>query len=163
MPEVPAPKCPLCLVNDRDWDSEPPGPRSYFAHCTECALLSGYREHSHTYRYSEAQLRKNPQYRADHTWRTSQTMRPVWDSGRHVGYRCAGGHHDGACSYLETFSAVDRQECATHPGMLRGVCRNFREHRFERGECDEHGYVTEFGEQEAKRRADAANRPLTGA
>lgn len=153
-----APKCPICLVNDRDWDSEPPGPGSYFSHCTRCSLMSGYRDHSHTYRYSATVVQAN-NLDPNHSWRTAQVMRPLWEDGRHVGYRCDGRSGEHACNYVERFTGTDLEPCAIHRDLVKGACRNHQEHRQERGEVDERGHITDFGRREERRRQDAANRP----
>jgi len=155
---VNAPLCPLCKARDCSYTNEP-GKEGYYSTCYVCSLLTGYRDHSHVEHPSEAQVRAGT-YPAGHSWRTVQILRPLWENGRHVGYRCAGHN---PCGFEEWFTNEAMEPCPVHSGdprygeVLRGVCLNWREHRFERGECDEKGYITEFGRREEKRRSDKAN------
>ena len=156
-----APICPLCKIREREFDSEPPGPGSYFSNCSPCSLLIGYRYHSHTHYPTEVQVKAGT-FRAGHSWRTSVAMLPVFEGGAHVGYRC-GRSSDRGCDYAEWFTAEEREACPTHTKfpdypVLKGVCHDFPEHRIERGEIDGRGYLTEFGRAEERRRSDEANR-----
>jgi hypothetical protein len=155
-----APICPICEINECEWDSEPPGPGGYFDTCGRCTGLTGYRTHSHTYGPSEAQVQAGT-FREGHTWRTSRLMRPIWEGGKHVGYRCADVD---PCGFEERFSGDDFDLCPIHAGprygqVIKGQCRNHQDHRVERGECDKRGYITEHGRREERRRADEQNRP----
>lgn len=156
--EEAAPICPLCGIRERSYDDEPPGPGSYFSHCTTCALLSGYRDHSHTYYPNPAQVAAGT-YKAGHSWRTLVTIRPLWESGNHIGYRCSEFEQ---CGWEERFTADDLTPCAIHTPhpdypFLTGVCRDYQEHRQERGECDGRGWINDHGREQERKRSDAAN------
>lgn len=150
--------CPLCKINERDWDSEPGGRGGYFSYCTTCSMLCGYREHSHTYYGSPAQVAAGT-YKAGHSWRTSVSVRPLWEDGRHVGFRCS---EFDRCGWEQRFTVEDMEPCKKHSKwptlpVLKGVCRNYQEHRQARGECDERGHITDQGREAARLRIDAAN------
>lgn len=153
-----APICPLCGIRECDRADEGNGPISYFSRCGTCTSLSGYRDHSHTYYGSPAQVAAGA-YRAGHSWRTLVTVRPIWKDGKHVGFRCS---EFDRCGWERRFTAEDMEECPEHsksPNLptLKGVCRNHREHRRVRGECNERGWITEFGREAERLRSDAAN------
>jgi hypothetical protein len=40
---------------------------------------------------------------------------------------------------------------------IKGLCFTSRKHRAERGECDERGYITDYGREQERLRSDAAN------
>jgi hypothetical protein len=147
-----APICPLCKINECDFDSEPPGPGSYSTHCTRCFFLITSAEHNHTIYPSPAQVAAGT-FRAGHSWRTSQLTHPIMENGVHVGYRCAGYDRE-RCGWERRFTAEDMEPCeVTHKGhsgwplaaTLRHQCHRMREHRIERGEVDERGYITDHG------------------
>jgi hypothetical protein len=63
------------------------------------------------------------------------SLRPVWEDGSHVGYRCV---EFDRCGWQKLFTAEERQNCGMHSAypslpVLKGVCVNYREHRRERG------------------------------
>lgn len=155
------PICPLCKVRERDHDTEPgrdwtyyESECSYSTYCTVCAMLSGTREHTHQHYPSPAQVAAGS-YKADATWRTTEVVRPIWRAdGKHVGYRC---DDFARCGWEHYFTAEELEPCATHQGRPFGLCRNFREHRVERGELDPapYAYITEYGREEERRRSDA--------
>lgn len=148
--------CPLCRVNQCDPDPEGPSPRDgvlyYSSYCTGCTLLSGYRTHTHTYYPSPAQVAAGT-FKAGHSWRTLVAVRPMWESGSHVGFRCS---EFGECGWKHRFTADERMLCDQHQA-LKGMCVYHREHAQERGECDERGYITEFGREEERRRSNRDN------
>lgn len=152
-----APICPICDIRERSCDDEPPGPGSYFSTCSTCSLLSGYREHSHTCYPSPAQVAAGT-FKAGHSWRTSVSVRPLWEDGRHIGFRCSEFER---CGWEERFTAEDMEPCPDHTlpyhPVPRAVCRNYRDHRQAAGECDERGYITEHGRERERLRSDAAN------
>lgn len=152
----PAPICSLCKIRECGRADEPPGPVSYFSRCGTCMGLSGYREHSHTYYPSPAQVAAGT-FKAGHSWRTLISLRPLWEDGAHVGYRCA---EFDRCGWEERFTAEDMEPCPVHTRfpdhpVLKGVCRNRREHR--PGEFDARGHITEHGREREQLRSDAAN------
>lgn len=158
-PTQPAPLCPICKINECSWDSEPPGPGSYFSNCTTCMRLSGYRDHSHTYYPNPAQVAAGA-YPAGHSWRTSVSVRPTWEGGKHTGYRCT---EFGTCGWEQRFTVEDLAACDVHTQrrlgepIPLGVCRDYREHRQARGEVDKRGYITDHGREQYRLRSDAAN------
>lgn len=153
------PICPICKVNPREYDSEPPGPGSYSYSCFRCFSLSGYRDHSHTYYGSPAQVAAGT-IAAGHSWRTAVTVRPVFEDDRHVGYRC---DRFGDCGWEQRFTPEELEMCPEHSEPPRhgptpkGACVNHRDHRLKRGEIDHRGWLTDHGRAEEKRRGDAAN------
>ena len=155
-----APMCPLCKIRERDYDCEPPGPGSYYAFCGTCASLSGYREHNHTYYPSPAQVAAGT-FKAGDSWRTLVTVRPLWEDGNHVGFRCS---EFDRCGWEHRFTDEELQPCHDHRAhggwpieTIKGKCFTMREHRIERGECDKDGYITDYGRQMDRKRSDAAN------
>ncbi len=153
------PICPICKVNMCEYDSEPPGPGSYSSTCFRCFSLSGYRDHSHTYYGSPAQVAAGT-IAAGHSWRTAVTVRPIIEDNRHVGYRCSQFRD---CGWEHRFTPEELELCPEHSEPPRhgptpkAVCANRREHRRKRGEVDERGYITDHGRVEERRREDAAN------
>lgn len=142
--------CPDCKIRECDQDSEPPG-GGYFSTCVTCSNLGGYRAHTHAEYPTQAQVQAGV-YREGHTWRTSQTMRPLWEDGRHVGFRC----WDRACGFEERFTADDLTPCPDHPGLAVWQCRNHKDHRIQRGEATQpHGYLTDKGRQADAERVNA--------
>lgn len=158
-PTQPAPICPLCRVNERDWDSEPGRyGGGYYSHCTRCSGLCGTREHTHTYYGSPAQVAAGT-VKAGHSWRTTVLLHPIIENNAHVGYRCT---EFDRCGWEQRFTAEESRPCPVHTGypshpVLTGTCRNYREHLQARGECDERGYITEYGREQERLRCDAAN------
>lgn len=155
-----APMCPLCKIRECEFDNEPPGPGGYWSTCGTCLLLSGSREHSHTYYPSPAQVKAGT-FKAGHSWRTSVSVRPLWEGGVHIGFRCS---EFDQCGWEHRFTAEELQPCHEHKShggfpveTIKGMCFTSREHRMERGECDERGYITEFGRERERERSDAAN------
>ena len=155
----PAPLCPLCKINPREFDYEPPGPGSYYSYCGRCSGLVGTREHTHTYYGSPAQVAAGT-VRAGHSWRTTVLLHPIIEGDRHVGYRCTKFEQ---CGWEQRFTAKDMDPCSTHSThpkyhqVPKGVCVNHQEHRQARGECDERGYITDYGREQERVRSDAAN------
>lgn len=159
------PICPLCKVRERSHDTEPgrepayyEGESSYFSTCYECTALSGYREHSHTYYGSPAQVAAGT-FAAGHSWRTAVSLRPVWEDGEHVGFRCAEFER---CGWEQRFTPEEREPCPVHTQfteypVIKGVCVNHEEHRRERGECNERGWINDVGRAAERARSDAAN------
>jgi hypothetical protein len=155
-----APMCPLCKIRERSYDDEPPGPGGYFSYCSTCTLLSGYREHNHTYYPSPAQVKAGT-FKAGHSWRTSVSVHPLWEDGVHIGFRCS---EFDRCGWERRFTVEELQPCHEHKShggfpieTIKGLCFTGRDHRAERGECDERGYVTECGREKEREREDAAN------
>lgn len=152
------PVCPLCNIRVREFCNEPPGPGSYYSYCAMCALLVGLGDHTHTYYYSPAQVAAVPD-RAGMSWRTAMVVLPLMQEGAHAGYRC---RNFDQCGWEYWFAGEDLKVCTTHTRsvgspVLRGVCLNYPEHRLERGECYESGFITEYGREQEKIRSDAAN------
>ena len=159
-----APICPLCLIRERSHDDEPGrspeyygSEANYFSTCFECCMLSGYRDHSHAYYGSPAQVAAGT-FRAGYSWRTRESVQPLWESGSHVGYRC---RKFAECGWEQRFTPEEREGCELHtlfPALpvLKGVCRDYQEHRQERGECDGRGHLTDHGEAQEHLRSDAA-------
>lgn len=153
------PICPLCKIRECGRSDEGGSEMSYFSTCTECLFLSGYRDHGHTHYPSPAQVAAGT-YREGQSWRTSETVRPIWEDGVHVGFRC--GRFD-LCGWEHRFTPEELQPCEHDNGFgfpvktIKGVCRNYQSHRQQRGECDERGYITEYGREQEQLRSDAAN------
>lgn len=150
------PICPLCGVNARERADEPGQPISYFTLCHVCTSLSGYREHTHTYYPSPAQVTAGT-YEAGHSWRTAVSVRPLWEGGAHIGFRCT---EFDRCGWERRFDAFELEPCDVHTGALgrpvpSGVCRMHPDHR--PGEFDGRGHITEYGRQRERERQDAAN------
>lgn len=155
-----APICPLCKVNPREYDDEPPDPGSYYSYCGRCSSLVGTREHTHTYYGSPAQVAAGT-IKAGHSWRTTVLLHPIIEDDRHVGYRCT---EFDLCGWEHRFTAEELEPCHAHKShggfsveTIKGKCANYREHRLERGECDGRGYITEYGRKQGRLRSDAAN------
>jgi len=153
-----APICPLCKIRERSYDSEPGGEPGYFSHCYVCSSLSGYGVHSHTYYGSPAQVAAGT-YRAGQSWRTSVSLRPLWEDGTHIGYRCT---EFDRCGWEQRFTAEELAPCPTHSDAYNtvavGVCVNSQVHRIERGEAEApHGYITDHGRVEEQKRSDVNN------
>lgn len=158
MDEVPL--CPICKIRPCEYDDEPPGPGGYFSTCDVCLSLSGYRDHTHTYYPSPGQVAAGT-YEAGHSWRTSVIVRPIWEDDAHVGFRCSAFDE---CGWERRFTAGELESCGEHKShagfpvtTIKGLCFTSREHRRERGECDERGYITEYGREQDRLRSDAAN------
>lgn len=154
-----APLCPICKINPREYDSEPPGPGSYFSHCYRCSSLVGTRDHSHTYYGSPAQVAAGT-YRADQSWRTTVTLHPIIENDRHVGFRCV---RFDECGWEHRFTAEELEPCShvNNWGFpyetIKGLCANGLQHRQERGELDERGWITDYGREREQLRSDADN------
>lgn len=159
--------CPICKVNERSYDSEPPNP-GYFSYCFGCSSLINSGQHNHTHYPSPAQVKAGT-YKAGHSWRTSQSVHPVFENGVHVGYRCVGADSE-LCGWERRFTPEEMEECPSEhrekgfggrPGMIRKMvrhaCHRSHEHRLERGEVDERGYITELGRSVEDARSDATN------
>ena len=98
-------------------------------------------------------------YKAGHSWRTLVSLEPLWEDGRHIGFRCS---QFDQCAWELRFTAEELEPCPTHTRFpdyptLKGVCKNYLEHRRERGECDDRGYVNDHGREAEQFRLDAAN------
>lgn len=159
-----APICPLCGVRERSFDGEPPlsdnWESNFYSHCYECSSLCGTREHTHTYYGSPAQVAAGT-VKDGHSWRTTVTLRPIMEDGKHVGFRCL---EFDRCGWEHRFTAEEFLSCSehvTHGGFpyttIKGMCFNSQDHRRERGECDERGYITDYGREQERLRSDAAN------
>lgn len=154
-----APMCPLCKIREREWDSEPGRyGGGYYSTCGTCSGLTRYRGHNHTHYPSPVQVSAGT-YVAGASWRTAVLVRPVWEDGVHVGFRC---DEFDVCGWEYPFTAAEREVCERHTEfpdhpVIKGVCFQSREHRVERGECDERGYITEYGRRMVLEREDAAN------
>lgn len=158
MTEEDEPLCPLCKTRPRSFDSEPPGPGGYSSHCTECSMLICSRDHAHTHYPNPAHVAAGAYPTAGCSWRTTVTLLPAWEDGRHVGYRCA---EFSRCGWEVRFTPEERERCPTHTQhpdrpVSKGACRDYREHRQERGEQDERGYITAYGREQEQLRSDAA-------
>jgi hypothetical protein len=149
-----APICPICGVNERSYDSEPGG-GGYFSHCLRCFWLINQAEHNHTIYPSPAQVAAGT-YKAGHTWRTAQTVHPIIENNVHVGYRCVGVHSE-LCKWERRFTAEEMEPCPKGYPKLRHQCHRSSEHRLERGEIDERGYLTELGRAAERAHTDATN------
>jgi hypothetical protein len=163
-----APICPICKINERSYDSEPPR-GGYFSHCYRCSSLITQSEHNHTHYPSPAQVAAGT-YKAGHSWRTSQSVHPIIENDVHVGYRCVGTHSE-LCGWERRFTAEEMEPCPTEHrghsfgGGTRGIvykavrheCQRSREHRKERGETDERGYITDVGRAAEAAHSDATN------
>lgn len=153
-----APLCPNCKINRCSRADEPGQRVSYFSHCYTCTMLTGHRDHSHTRYPSPAQVAAGT-YPAGHSWRTSVIVRPLWEGGKHVGYRCV---EFDVCGWEERFTAEEMEPCSEHTRypddpMIKGVCQRYLEHRTAAGELDGRGYITDYGRQRERERSDAAN------
>lgn len=161
-----APLCRLCGVRDRQFDGEPPLSKkwenNFFDRCAECASLVGYRDHTHTYYGSPAQIRAGS-VKAGHSWRTTVLLVPIMDNGVHVGFRCM---EFDLCGWEQRFSAADMELCdwehRNHmrflvPAQYKVLCTRSQDHRVANGECDERGAITEYGRQVERELSDAAN------
>lgn len=143
-----APICPLCKINEREYDSEPPGRGTYFSHCHRCSSLITQSEHNHTEYPSPVQV-KAGSYRAGQSWRTSQTVVPIMESGVHVGYRCTRFEQ---CGWERRFTPEELEPCTEHTDrfgfpieMIKGRCARLHVDRLALGEIDGRGYITEHG------------------
>lgn len=160
-----APICPLCKIRTCDADTEPGREPSYYGsaasystYCTTCSMLSGTRTHAHQHYGSPVQVAAGT-VKAGHSWRTTELLRPIWRAdGKHVGFRC---DKFDQCGWQHYFTPEELEPCPVHTSFpdypqIFGVCRDYLEHRIERGECDPHPrpYMTEFGRKESQRRSD---------
>lgn len=155
-----APICPICKVNEREMDTEPGGAPEpgFFSHCYRCASLMGYRMHAHIFRGSAAQLKAGT-FRSGHSWVTSQTMRPVFSKGEHVGYICSGNR---PCGFMEHFTAEDREMCPDHH-TVKGVCKWNLAHYEHLGEVRRpDGAITDLGRSIEREIADSQVREDPG-
>lgn len=162
------PLCPLCGVREREFDGEPPlseeWENNFFGSCAECSSLVGYRDHTHTYYGSPAQVKAGT-VKAGHSWRTTVSLVPIMENGTHVGFRCT--QHE-LCGWEQRFTAADMEPCPVehvdrygikHPPTYKVMCeRSHPDHKRERGEIDgPHGYITEHGRAVERQRSDAEN------
>jgi hypothetical protein len=164
-----APICPICKVSEREFDSEPPAPGSYYSYCFRCSSLITTAEHNHTHYPSPAQVAAGT-YKEGHSWRTAQLTRPIIEGNVHVGYRCAGVDSE-LCGWERRFTAREMETCPTEHRSegyggkrsgfvvktLRYECFNSHDHRLERGEVNERGHMTDLGREVYAAHSDATN------
>lgn len=153
-----APICPLCGINEREYDSEPPRPGGYFSFCYPCSSLITQGEHNHTVYPSPAQVKAGT-YKAGHSWKTAQIVHPLMERGVHVGYRCT---EFDRCGWERRFTPEELEPCDGHRNQfgypietIKGRCSRMPEHRLARGEIDERGYITDHGREVERLHAEA--------
>lgn len=151
------PLCPLCGINPLflEYDPDSIYPPSYDTYCMRCTGLMRSGPHNHTHYPSPVQVAAGT-FKAGHSWRTASQTYPLWEDGKHVGYTCADYE---PCGWVGRFTPAELQPCTlpAHKGKIFGVCRDYREHRKHRGECDGRGWITEAGREAERDRSDAAN------